>query len=199
VHAVSHDATEKEESIREIIHSMTNWEKDKSPVGYVYPGQNFPSHPMGNTSPAAFSSVSSSQQLGEEENTYASLKLFILQHAVTTKHGHVPSGGFLKRPWWPMSKHAFLSARPEPAMASPEAELRPKEGSAIQEGSSGSQVKGDRLTRMLARRPQKEQLAGSPAPEPLIPPTSLPCGWMSQASDTRQQHQRIRGSVGPGL
>jgi len=85
VHAESHDATEKEEIIREILHSMTNWEKDKPPVGYVYPGHNFPSHPMGNTSPAAFSSVSASQQLGEEDNTYATLKLFILQHAVTPK------------------------------------------------------------------------------------------------------------------
>ena len=43
----------------------------------------------GTTSSTALSSLSASQQLGEEENTYATLDLFIFQHAVTPKHRRV--------------------------------------------------------------------------------------------------------------
>ena len=64
-------------------------------------------------------SLSASQQLGEEENTYATLELFIFQHAVTTKDQHV-TREIWQWPWLPRSNCAELKvvrrqARREPA------------------------------------------------------------------------------------
>ena len=89
----------------------------------------------GNTSPAAFSSLSASQQLGEEENTCGTPELFNFSNCCDFE---TPASVYRRNVAAALVadvQECILSVRSESAVASPEAEFRPTRRVCISGGS----------------------------------------------------------------
>ena len=127
-------------------------------------------------------SLSASQQLGEEENTYTTLELFIFQHPVTTKDQHV-TREIWQWAWLPRSNCAEMKvvrrqARREPANRyttsgrHPPEQINPSNQVSPQE--IGSQHRDSRWRHVTAIHPALHHQGVMEALQTLMPGSGIP-------------------------